>query len=65
VSAEPPLRCPFDVADCPAPQLRLTRRCAAGGRLRAGLAGDVERVRAVAALALSGRIALSRSLPRC
>ena len=55
VSAEPRLRCPFDAADCPAPQLRLTRRCAAGGRLRAALQGDVERVRAVG-FALGGRL---------
>jgi hypothetical protein len=31
-----------------APELRLTRRCVAGGRLRVGVAGDVEAVREVA-----------------
>jgi triacylglycerol lipase len=47
VDREPALRCPFDAADCPAPQVRLTRRCASGGRLRFALAGDVQAVRAV------------------
>jgi triacylglycerol lipase len=45
VDREPALRCPLDPADCPAPQVRLTRRCAAGGRLRVALAGDVDAVR--------------------
>jgi pimeloyl-ACP methyl ester carboxylesterase len=47
VDREPQLRCPFDAADCPAVELRLTRRCVAGGRLRAALAGDVDAVRSV------------------
>jgi hypothetical protein len=47
LTAEPALRCPFDAARCPAPQLRLERRCAPGGRLRMALAGDVSEVRAV------------------
>ncbi len=45
VDREPALRCPFDPADCPAPQVRLTRRCAPGGALRVALAGDVDAVR--------------------
>jgi hypothetical protein len=44
---EPALRCPFDAADCPSPQVRLTRRCVSGGRLRFALAGDLQAVRAV------------------
>jgi len=47
VDREPVLRCPFDTADCPPPQLRLTRRCLSAGRLRVGLAGDVDAVRDV------------------
>jgi hypothetical protein len=47
VAREPQLRCPFDAAACPPPQLRLTRRCAGGGRVRVGLAGDVDAVREV------------------
>lgn len=47
VAHEPQLRCPFDAAACPPPQLRLTRRCAGGGRLRIALAGDVDAVREV------------------
>jgi hypothetical protein len=47
VAREPQLRCPFDAAACPPPQLRLTRRCAGGGRLRIALAGDVDAVREV------------------
>ncbi len=49
VAREPTLRCPFDPADCavPSPQLRLTRRCVPGGRLRMALAGDVQVVRDV------------------
>ena len=45
VDREPALRCPFEPADCPAPQVRLTRRCAPGGALRVALAGDVDAVR--------------------
>jgi hypothetical protein len=44
---EPALQCPFDAGACPSPQLRLTRRCARGGRLRYTLAGDLQAVRAV------------------
>ena len=44
---EPVLRCPFDAAACPAPQVRLTRRRASGGRLRFALAGDLLAVRSV------------------
>ena len=47
VAREPQLRCPFDAAACPPPQLRLTRRCAGGGRLRIALTGDVDVVREV------------------
>jgi len=47
VDREPLLRCPFDVGDCPAPQVRLTRRCVSAGRLRIALAGDVDAVRDV------------------
>jgi hypothetical protein len=35
LSAEPPLRCPFDAAGCPGPRLRLTRRRRCRGRCRA------------------------------
>lgn len=44
---EPALQCPFDAGACPSPQLRLTRRCVSGGRLRYALAGDLQAVRAV------------------
>lgn len=44
---EPALRCPFDASECRSPQVRLTRRCARGGRLRFALAGDLQAVRAV------------------
>ena len=47
VTHEPELRCPFDASACPRPQLRLTRRCAGGGRLRVALIGNVDVVRAV------------------
>jgi triacylglycerol lipase len=47
VTAEPALRCPFGAAACPAPRLRLERRCASGGTLRMALAGDVSEVRDV------------------
>jgi len=47
VDREPALRCPFDAGDCPPPQLRLTRRCVEGGRLRIALTGDVHAVRYV------------------
>ena len=47
VDREPMLRCPFDVGDCPTPQVRLTRRCTSAGRLRIALAGDVAAVRDV------------------
>jgi triacylglycerol lipase len=47
VGREPMLRCPFDVGDCPTPQVRLTRRCTSAGHLRIALAGDVEAVRDV------------------
>jgi hypothetical protein len=47
IDREPALRCPFDAADCPSPQVRLTRRCVSRGRLRFALAGDLQAVRAV------------------
>jgi hypothetical protein len=47
VDREPPLRCPFDAGDCPAPQLRLARRCAGRARLLIALTGDVDAVRDV------------------